>query len=72
MFFILTLEPFSGTINGDSSVKGIPLLNKTYKTEAYADNLLFFVTEPHTTLPNLLKAFAHYGFVSNLKINLTK
>lgn len=30
------------------------------------------MTEPHTTLPNLLKAFAHYGFVSNLKINLTK
>lgn len=70
LLFILSLEPFICTVNKDDSVKGFSLHDRVYKTTAYADDLLFFVTKPHITLPNLMKAFAHYGFVCNLKINL--
>lgn len=63
--FILSLEPFIRTINKDDSVKGIPIHDRMYKTAAYADDLLFFVTNPHTTLPNLMK------YLPTMDISLT-
>lgn len=38
----------------------------------YADDLLFFLAEPHLSIPNLLQAFEYYGYISNLKINYMK
>lgn len=39
---------------------------------AYADDLLFFFTNPRTSLPSLLKEFSLFGSISNLKINFSK
>lgn len=39
---------------------------------AYADDLLFFLTNPTINLPNLLGEFAHFGYLSHLKINYSK
>lgn len=46
--------------------------DKTYKIAAYADDLLFFLTQPHVSIPNLLQAFNVYGYISSLKINFAK
>lgn len=51
------------------NIKGFKVQNKEFKIAAYVDDLLFFLTSPVTSLPNLMKEFAHYGYVSNLKIN---
>lgn len=59
-------------INKEISEQGLSIQDRVYKTSAYADDLLFFVTNLHITIPNFLKAFSHYGNFSNLKINLTK
>lgn len=69
LLFILSLEPFIRQINANSSVRGFQVGEREFKVAAYADNLLFFISRPHITLPNLMKAFEHYGYVSNLKIN---
>lgn len=72
LLFILSLEPFIRTVQKNTAIQGFQIKNKEYKLAAYADDLLFFLTKPTTTLPNLLQEFAHYGFISNLKINYTK
>lgn len=72
LLFILSLEPFIRKVNKNQSISGFEIANRTYKTAAYADDLLFFLTKPHITIPNLLDEFAHYGYISNLKINYSK
>lgn len=72
LLFILSLEPFIRQTNLNPSVKGWLVGDREFKIAAYADDLLFFVSGPHITLPNLMKEFGLYGYVSNLKINYSK
>lgn len=43
-----------------------------HKIAAYADNLIFFVSNPHVLLPNILAALRRYGELSNFKVNCAK
>ncbi|CAH2252889.1 Hypothetical predicted protein [Pelobates cultripes] len=43
-----------------------------HQVAAYADDILFFLEQPRTSIPNLLEAFRKYNLVSNLKLNLSK
>ena len=72
LLFILTLEPFIRTIKLNPTVSGFRVGDSEYKIAAYADDLLFFLTDPHFSLPSLLSEFSRYGYISNLKINYTK
>lgn len=73
LLFTITMEPFLLTIRGHPDILGLSLPTlHSQKIAAYADSLLFFITRPHVTLPNLLKAFDECGKLSNLKINLQK
>lgn len=67
LLFILTLELLIRMVNNSPSIQGFQVGTKTYKTVAYADKLLFFITQPHISLPNLCKIFTHYNYFSNLK-----
>lgn len=42
------------------------------KIAAYADDMLFTLTNPVISLPNLLQEFESYGNISNFKINFNK
>lgn len=46
--------------------------NSQQKVSAYADNMMFTLTKPVISLPNLLREFEIYGAMSNLKIYFTK
>lgn len=70
--FILSIEPLILTIGTNSAISGFKVQDREFKIAAYADDLLFFLTNMTITLPNLLKEFKHYGYISNLKINYTK
>lgn len=43
-----------------------------YKISAYADDLLFFLTRPKISLPNLLKEIQRYGGLSSFHSNMQK
>lgn len=70
--FILTLEPLLRRLRANPDVKGIDIKKRTYKLAAFADDILLFLTEPLTTLPNLLKDFNTFKTLTNLQINFTK
>ena len=43
-----------------------------HKISAFADGMLFSLTNPVVSLPNLIREFETYGQLSNLRINLNK
>lgn len=66
------LEPFIRRVMMEQTIKGFQVANREFKIAAYADDLLFFLTQPLTSIPQLLTKFSLYGYVSNMKINYTK
>lgn len=72
LLYALTLEPFLSMIRLNQDIQGVTVGNTQHKVSAYADDLLFSLTNPAVSLPNLLKQFDLYGALSNLKINFSK
>lgn len=72
IIFVLVLEPFLRRLRDNSDVNGITIKHKHCKVVAYADNILLFLTDPITTIHNLLKEFKLFNRLSNLQINFTK
>lgn len=69
LLYVLTLEPFLATIQNSIDVKGAKIL---HKVAAYADDVLFYISEPRLSLPNLMKELGKFGELSNFKINPIK
>ncbi|CAH2222360.1 Hypothetical predicted protein [Pelobates cultripes] len=53
-------------------IKGLKVGHTSHKLGAYADDLIFFVSLPETTLPNIMQEFDRYGKISHFKINCSK
>lgn len=70
--FALSLEPFLCTIRKNSDITGLRVGDSHCKISAYADDLLFSLTNPRISLPNLMREFKFYGAISHLKINFSK
>lgn len=68
--FVLTLEPLLNKIRLNPDIKGITI--KKHKLPAFADDLLLFLSDPHISIPNLLKYLKHFQTFSNLKIKYSK
>lgn len=72
LLFVLSLEPFLRTVHAHPDIKGVNMGETQQKIVAYADDMLFTLTNPVISLPNLLQEFESYGNISNLKINFNK
>lgn len=72
LLFALSLEPSLSKIRLNPDIQGISIGPLQHKISAYADDLLFSLTNPRVSLPNLLVEFKIYGKVSNLKIHFSK
>lgn len=55
LLYVLTLEPILATIWTSGDVEGGGWVGIVYKIEAYADDVLFYITKPRLSLPNLIK-----------------
>lgn len=60
------------TIRANADIGGINIGKDEHKLAAFADNVLFYISNPRITLPNLLRTLKQYGELSNFKINLNK
>ena len=72
LIFILTLEPFLRTIRLCTDIRGIKVKGGEQKLAAFADDLMFFVSEPALSLPPLLAEIDKYGKLSNFRVNYNK
>lgn len=63
--FIFVLEPFLRNICVNPDIAGIFCGTQEHKISAYAEDLLFFLSKPITTLPILLQEFKQCGALSN-------
>lgn len=72
LLFVLSLEPFLAPIRNNLNISGIRIGEEEHKLAAFADDVLFYITKPRITNPNLLEVMRKYGDISNFKINLNK
>lgn len=72
LLFALSLEPFLCMIRSNPDISVIIIGNEQHKISAYADDLLFSLTNPPISLPNLIHEFEHYSELSKLQINFSK
>lgn len=72
LLFVVALEPLLKGIRQNLDIKWIKVGEEDHKIAAYADKILFFITSPRITLPNLMKSLKEYGEISNFKMNSAK
>lgn len=72
LIFILTLEPLLCKIRANQHIKGFRKISGAHKVTAFADDLIFFLADPITSLPVLLHSLQEYGALSLFKINMSK
>lgn len=72
LLFALSLEPFLRTVHAHPDITGVTMGETQQKIAAYADDMMFTLTNPVVSVPNLLQEFRTYGNFSNMKINFNK
>lgn len=65
-------NPYWGRLRSNTDIKDISIGDGEYKTAAFADDILLFLTELQTSIPVLLKDFELFHTLSNLKFNPKK
>ncbi|KAM8960733.1 transmembrane protein 132D [Pelodytes ibericus] len=59
-------------VRDNPDIMGLSIGDTQHKILGYVDDLLFPITNPVLSLPNVMKEFQIYGDLSNLKINSSK
>ena len=72
LLFALAIEPLAQAIRCNHDISGYLKGNHEYKISLYADDALVYITNPHTSIPVLLKELDLFHKISGLKINLNK
>lgn len=70
LLFALVLEPLHRIIRNNKDITGVHIGSS--KLPAYANDLLFYLTQPQTSLPILMEKIHKFGFLSNFKMNYNK
>lgn len=68
LLFILSLELLLRTVKAHPSIHGIDVGDKEYRLAAFVDDLLFFITQPLVSMPNLMDILDVYGQLSILRL----
>lgn len=72
LIFILTMESLLCTVRANPDIHGIEVGPMDHKVAAYADDLLFFITQPLVTVAVLVEELRAYGQLSAYSINMRK
>lgn len=72
LLFALALEPLLRRVRANADITGLTVGAVEHKLSAYADDVLFHLTNPLVSLPVLMRELKNFGTLSNFKINYNK
>uniref|UniRef100_A0A8C5LL16 Reverse transcriptase domain-containing protein n=1 Tax=Leptobrachium leishanense TaxID=445787 RepID=A0A8C5LL16_9ANUR len=72
LLFALSLEPLLESIRSDTAISGIRGRTREHVVSAYADDLLFMLTNVESSLPAVLRTLDVFGEHSGFRINADK
>ncbi len=72
LLFNLAIEPLAIALRSCKDISGISRSGSEHKVSLYADDLLVFISNPHTSLPHMLSILTQFGYFSAYKLNLNK
>lgn len=72
LLFAVALEPLALALRQCSTIKGIHRSSLEHKVSLYADDMLLFISDPLTSLPELSTLLTKFGRLSGYKVNFEK
>ena len=72
LLFAIAMEPLAIAIRQNVDIKGIRRAEMEHKVSLYADDMLLFIAEPHSSIPTLMALLTEFGRISGYKINYQK
>lgn len=72
LLFILAIEPLAIALRDNNSIQCISPGGLTHTVSLYTDGLLLYVTNPITTIPEILKILQNFGNIYGCKLNFDK
>ena len=72
LLFAIAIEPLSIAVRRSTSFLGITRRGVEHRLALYADDLLLYITDPLSQLPNILSLLQNFGSFSGYKLNLQK
>lgn len=72
LLFNVAIEPLAIMLRNAAGLAGIHREGLDHKLMLYADDLLLFLSNPHSSIPIALTIISDFGNVSGYKINLAK
>lgn len=72
LIFILTLKPFLQIIRAHPDITGMQTGSQHHKLCAYADDLLYYISNAVISVPILMSEIEKYGQLSNYMIKYKK
>ena len=70
--FILALEPLACAIRPERKITGILIGGQDFKDNLFADGLLLTLSQPHESIPQVVKLIEVFGKFSGYKVNFNK
>ena len=72
LLFAVALEPLALALKQCPTIKGIHRAGSEHKASLYADDMLLFISDPLSSLPELSTLLTKFGRISGYKVNLQK
>lgn len=70
--FSIFIEPLAQAVRQNQSIKGVKINGVEHKIGLFADDVIAYLEEPDTSLPEFMKLLKTYEYLSGYKINISK